>query len=168
MNHLRHLESTMKCSLIFLCRKLRTQNQNSSVQDQSDLESAEEVSGSWFSLTLTSVISSSFSEKWLNFIFTSCFSRLRSLDRRQETEGHITSTGVSTWRGSTPSIVKSELQALQMKVKQETWAESTRERSHLTGLTFFILEPGASREDNWVTDIFSVSKSNALKEVLSL
>lgn len=109
MNHLRHLESTMKCSLIFLCRKLRTQNQNSSVQDQSDLESPEEVSGSWFSLTLTSVISSSFSEKWLNFIFTSCFNRLRSLDRRQETEGHITSTGVSTWRGSTPSMVKSEL-----------------------------------------------------------
>ncbi|XP_030284010.1 uncharacterized protein LOC115587965 [Sparus aurata] len=33
----------LSATAVCLCRKLRTQNQNSSVQDQSDLESAEEV-----------------------------------------------------------------------------------------------------------------------------
>ena len=65
-------------------------------------------------------------------------------------------------------MVKSELTSSTNESQTRDMGRVYKRKSHLTGLTFLILEPGASREDNWVTDVFSVSKSNALKEVLSL
>ena len=85
--------------------QIRTQSRASFIFSQE--ERSEELCFHRHAVTFPVI---SFPENWLNFALTCCLCRWSSLKlRRAQTEGQITSTGVSTGKGSTQSMVSTEL-----------------------------------------------------------
>lgn len=126
IKHLKHLELAMKWSQLFLCRRAWTSNPNP-VQDQRHLELEAEVSGSWSSLTLWHFPAFlPLRKRWTLFSLSvstggplSTAGWHRPKDKKQAWETVHGEAQFHLWSMS--------WQDIQMKVKQETWTEPTRE-----------------------------------------